>query len=366
MKISFYVDKFSVKRMAWLLFFVCLSLYTGCDKKCSSSETKSQDDSSNARTCEKSGTVDDSPNPIVGISGTLAYVADDRSGNVFKCSVNKDSGTLSSCNVSNANVIGWKPFSIQIKDIIGASVAYIADNSGNNTYRCSINAKSRDLEDCYSWSGGNPYTVAVTNINNMYFAYTGGNAGNVNLCQVNSSNGYLSSCVISNGGVGSWYPSGIAFGNLNGNNFAFVANDNGNAAHIGIYTCPLDSYTGAFGSCIKNSLSLIGNGPNDIEIYNISGITYAYLAVPAGAIYKCEISVSGILSNCVVNNANKNWQPTKIDFVALEEKIFAYVGDGFGFYICHVNQIDGSFNSCDVGVIDSKNPLLGYQGISFR
>lgn len=169
------------------------------------------DQSSGALTsCSQSngGATFNSPSRIsFGItnSAVFAYVTDPAAGDVYACSVSQTTGALSSCAVSNGGVSGWAPTGIYLMTYNGSTdYAYVTDGTNGNVYVCSVNASTGSLSSCTVNNGGAtgwlPTMFSIAYESGTYFADVSDQHGNVYLCNLNQSNGQLSGCAVSNGG----------------------------------------------------------------------------------------------------------------------------------------------------------------------
>jgi hypothetical protein len=288
-----------------------------------------------------------------------AYVSDSTGdGNIYQCSVNQETGMLSSCAVSNGGVSAWSPRKIILRSLGEGTVAYVADNGGDavpgfygNIYLCQVDAYNGALEFCAQSNGGisgwNPYTLGLSTQGQSTYAYVSGGDENVYQCLVDSSDGTLGNCQVSNGGYSDWIPSGLVFDTSTAGTLAFFADTNGETSGFGAVICSIDGFDGDLVSCAKANAGTGNEGFSDVALATIDRKSYSYL-VDTDSVRVCEVgSSSDALSNCTSNTGGMtDWQPQSITVSTLGSNVFAYVSDGFRMYVCPLGT-NGNLGTCE-------------------
>jgi hypothetical protein len=292
-------------------------------------------------------------------SEVYAYVTDSsEDGNVYQCAVNPETGLLSSCAVTNGGVNAWSPRKIILRNLGEGTVAYVADNGGNNVpgfygniYLCQIEPYTGDLADCTPTNGGmsswNPFTIGISTQGENTFAYVSGGNENVYRCLIDSADGTLGDCALSNGGYSFWTPSGVSLENFAGGTLAYFADTNGEVSGFGVVACAVNAFNGDLSGCAKANTGTGDEGFSDVGLLSFGNKTFAYL-VDTNSVRVCAVNSStGALSSCVSNTGGViDWQPLSITLTTIGSNSFAYVSDGFRMYACPVNETTGNLGTC--------------------
>ena len=191
------------------------------------------------------------------------------SGNILKCELNASDGSLNSCvNASSESTGAGFPSSIAFKTTTSGTptqYAYITDANNGSVYFCPVHSTDGTLvgEDCNE-TGNIPIDyddaihtngIAFATFNANTYAYiTDQHTNTVYQCAWNASTGELSTCVnAKDGDPIAWNLTGIAFGTVNGVQYAYVSDFNNSDNYSGgtIWQCHVDTTTGHFTSCDK-------------------------------------------------------------------------------------------------------------------
>ena len=128
--------------------------------------------------------------------------------------------------------------------------------------------------------------------------------------------------------------------------FAYVSSWNSGAPDAAsIYQCGLTS-TASFENCAL-ATNTSANFEN-ITFATVNGTQYAYVADNNGNMYQCTLNTDGSFNLCATTPATgaPAWEPQQIAFQFYSGTQYAYVADNNGnMYQCTLNT-DGSFNLC--------------------
>ena len=159
-----------------------------------------------------------------------SYIADAGSGSgfgdVLLCSMQND-GSFSTCaQTPAAGTPNWIPYAVAFTVVAGTKYAYVADNgigAPGHVYRCALNNDGSFVNsgctqtpaDDSSLTNWYPYNISFQNLNGSQYAYiansSGSNIGNTYRCSLDG-NGSFTDCVLTpDTPPSSWQPSGIAF-----------------------------------------------------------------------------------------------------------------------------------------------------------
>lgn len=296
---------------------------------------------------------------IMNISLTkqkYAYVASGFNGKIYKCLGNSN-GTLSNCESSPfSGAPSWTPESIAFATVGTIQYAYVASYPDGTVYQCTLNAAG-SLNVCNALTpAGNVYTkaegVSFATINGTQYAYVIDDVANVYQCSLNN-NGTFNTCnpTPSSGGP-AWVPVSTTFATVNGVQYAYVASDDGN-----VYQCSLNvggSTNGTFNNCNVTPTSGAPSWlPKSITFATFGGVQFAYVADDNGNAFQCSLNSNGTLNVCSITPASgaPMWNPRAIAFETFGETQYAYVADfGTGvslpgdIYQCTLNN--GQFTNC--------------------
>jgi hypothetical protein len=215
-----------------------------------------------------------------------------------------------------------------------AQYAYIVDPGNNFVYQCALDTTG-NFTNCqqppspYSLPTLAPFGIAfATDTNGAQQAYiadagSGSGFGDVLLCSMQNDGSFSTCTQTPSSGTPDWIPVAVAFTNVNGTQYAYVAdNGTGTAGHV--YRCTLNSDGSLVNSsCMQtpaNDSSLTNWYPYYIAFQTVNGTKYAYVVNSSGSsignIYRCSLDINGLLTNCVVtpDTLPSSWQPSGIAF----------------------------------------------------
>ena len=288
-----------------------------------------------------------------------AYVATGFNNTVYQCLVNHD-GTLSNCNPSPfSGVPGWIPESITFATVSGTQYAYVASWSNGTVYQCTLNSGS-SLDICNPLTPtGTVYTYAAgisfATINGIQYAYVSDDTANVYQCSLNNDGSFNICNPTPTSGTLSWTPVSTTFVTISGVQYAYVASDDGN-----VYQCTLNVdglQNGTFNRCTMITPAFLTPSwlPKSIAFATFGGNQYAYVADDNGNVFQCTLNSEGTFNQCTITPTALGsflWNPRSITFKTFNGAQYAYVAD-FGtaislfgnIYQCTLNA-QGNFTSC--------------------
>ena len=296
----------------------------------------------------------DNGNAILN-TGTSQYnYVGSEAGGAYQCSLNS-SGTFNTCQLTpSAGAPSWFPSAITFAQINGTQYAYLADGfSTQNLYRCTLNSDgtfnacaATPSSSAPNWS---PDGIAFATVNGVQFAYVGSNTsgGHVYQCTLNS-NGTFNTCTITpSTGAPSWGGrAGVTFATVNGTQYAYVGSYSGSS----LYQCSLNS-NGTFNTCaVTPSAGAPSWVPFSLAFATVNGTQYAYVADENGNIYQCTLNSNGTFNTCTATPSTSApaWQPIGLAFATVNGTQYAYVGDqNTNMYQCSLNS-NGTFNTCSI------------------
>lgn len=256
-------------------------------------------------------------------------------GAVYWCTINAD-GSFSNClTTSSTPTLGsWQARGIAFATF-NAQYAYIVDPGNNVVFQCGVDITGNFFNCQQSPSPFNlptlaPYGIAFATINGVQQAYIAdagsggsGNFGNVLLCSMQNDGSFSTCSQTPSSGAPNWIPYAVAFTNVNGVQYAYVA-DNGAGTPGHVYKCSLNSDgTLANSSCTQtpvNDSALINWYPYYIAFQTINETKYAYVVNSSGSsignIYRCLLDADGSLTDCILTPdlPPSSWQPSGIAF----------------------------------------------------
>lgn len=270
------------------------------------------------------------------VSGVqYAYILD-LNGAVYWCTINTN-GSFSNClSAASTPALGsWQARAIAFATF-NAQYAYITDPGNNVVYQCSVETTG-NFSNCqqppspYSLPTLAPYGITfATNRNGTQQAYIAdagsggiGSFGYVLLCSMQSDGSFNTCNQTPSSGAPNWIPYAVAFTNVNGTQYAYVA-DNGTGTPGHVYKCTLKN-DGSFvnSGCTQtplNDSTLTNWYPAYIVFQTVNGTKYAYVVNTSGSsignIYRCALNNSGSLTNCALTPTTPPapWQPVGIAF----------------------------------------------------
>lgn len=286
----------------------------------------------------------------------FAYVAENVLGLVQKCSVNPTNGGLTGCAPTALSIS--RPSGITVTTINDVQYAYIVSQVliGTASIRvCPITSGSvlpGSLTTCETTFPINftnaPHRMAFSTINGTTYAYV---ATGINLykCLVSSGDGTLSGCTIEVTYPSSLLRAAVTTATINGVTYLYYSTS------TTVNKCTILS-DGSVTSCAPSPVTQPSWTLSGISITSVNNVYYAYLASnpsdPAmNAVYACQISNSGDLSNCAIAASSPSviptWSPSNVTFEIANGVQYAYVTDVSGgkVFKCDVNS-DASLDPC--------------------
>jgi hypothetical protein len=287
-----------------------------------------------------------------------AFVASGFNNVVYKCLGNAN-GTLDKCEPSPlAGAPDWTPESIAFATVNGVEYGYVASWPNGTVYQCTLNAKGA-LDSCQALTPtGNVYTYAAgitfATINGTQYAYVSDDVTNVYQCDLKNDGTFNTCHPTPTTGAPSWTPVSTTFTTVNGVQYAYVADDD---AHV--YQCSLNVgglTNGSFNQC--NIITPTSGTPSwlpksvTFAIFNMN--QYAYVADDNGNVFRCSLNPDGSFNQCATTPVLgvPDWSPRAIAFETFDGTRYAYVADYgtatslFGdIFQCTLNA-EGDFTSC--------------------
>lgn len=180
------------------------------------------------------------------------------------------------------------------------------------------------------------------------------NAGNASLSICDLENdGTPTRCTVERGNDGLQQstfslPTGIAFASFYGQTYAYIANYGSGT----VAKCILN-FDGSLSVCTNQLIDSVGpNSIEGIDIYSVSGNSYAYIANTDGgsqnAVHICKINADdGSFAKCSISTGNGTFKrPDKVSLQVINGVVYAYIANQLtDIAICLVNA-DGSFANC--------------------
>ncbi len=211
-------------------------------------------------------------------------------GEILRCVVGSD-GSLSTC----VSPFG-EPNSIALQLLTGGStVAYVAQAGGSGILECQVNNSNGSITSCADagtrFSFSSPVEIMLETIGSTTFAYISDSVLNtVTQCIPNLTTGALASCVDSGAGAIFTQPAGVTFDLVDSGFFAYVVDEAGDT----VTQCIADEITGLFSACETTGTFFVdplGITFNDNKVY-IAESTQAEVTT-------CDQRSDGFLINCI-------------------------------------------------------------------
>lgn len=198
-------------------------------------------------------------------SNTKTYIAADigpggTQGTVLICDKNPNTGNIGACVNSGANETtlgGYKPLTIVFNqsETLAYIVTYDTSSTPGFVYKCSVNQNTGLLSSCIDSGATNlnfPTSMTLnTAQTRAYMTNAQDGVDNITICNINQSNGALSDCYVSAAGPFD-YPTTIILNAAQ--TLAYIANWQGNS----ISTCAINQSTGDLGSCVDSGATGLG------------------------------------------------------------------------------------------------------------
>jgi hypothetical protein len=236
-------------------------------------------------------------------------------------------------------------------------------------YQCMLTATDGMFNSCNttptsgspSWS---PNGVALALASNALYAYVADNNGYVYYCSLNLD-GTFNTCNNTPASTPFWTPLSVSFATVgNGTQYAYIASGSNST----LYQCTLNNINGTFTTCnpTPTPTPQIWSVPKGTGFASINSIQYGYVADVSGYVYKCTVSqTDGTFNNCInafINTFGALGNPSAIAFPFSDNPSYAYVagGNGYGVYICTLNNNDGMF---DTWVLSNPVPPVAWAPI---
>ena len=282
-----------------------------------------------------------------------AYVAEGN-GRLFQCTLAQDN-RLVNCSATGLtqqnSSPGWLPDSVEFHTINGVKYAYIASNSG--IFICNVNP-SNGLSNCHTtgidtnqrWMEWLPTDLKINSESQVSYAYITG-VKSIYQCRI-SGDGSLNKCVATGSNQinkpMTWVTNGIAFHQVNGRKYAYVAGSRR------LYQCEVAGDGGLLnchqtGSDIQ--LKKIHWHPSNINFSRQGNDYFAYVADPT-QMYQCRVDVNGGIINCNATAQEQNtlhWMPNDIVFNVVGTRKYAYVTGVYNVFLCNVEN-NGALSGC--------------------
>ncbi|MDR3477858.1 MAG: hypothetical protein P4M14_07490 [Gammaproteobacteria bacterium] len=298
-----------------------------------------------------------SPSPLV-ITLNLTqygYVGDSISKHIYQCVVNANGGDFSNCGITPTNGIPFQsPFSVAYAIVFttvnGTRYGYVTDTDAGAAYQCTLNANGT-FNICgptptVGAPGWVPQGLTFATVNGTQYAYVADINGNMYQCTLNT-NGSFNTCNITNGGMtpSTWSPSVSAFVTINGVQYGYVAD----AFNGAIDQCTLNP-DGTFNVCTPTYSGL--GDPEALTFATFNNILYAYVGAAANhKLYQCTLNSNGSFNACTLTPGSgaPSWQPYGIAFGFSNGTQYAYVtgSNDPHLYQCTLNT-NGSFGACNI------------------
>lgn len=262
-----------------------------------------------------------------------AYILDPN-GAVYWCGLTPNGAFTNCATTTSAPTLGsWQPRGIAFATF-NALYAYIVDPGNNVVYQCAVDmtgnfANCQQSPSPYNLPTLAPYGIAfTTSINGAQQAYitdagSGSGFGDILMCSMNNDGSFNTCTETPSSGVPNWIPVAIAFTNINGTQYAYVA-DNGPGTPGHVYRCSLNNDGSlANSSCVQtpsNDALLTNWYPYYIAFQTVNETKYAYIINSSGSmignIYRCLLDSDGLLTDCILtpNLPPSPWQPSGIAF----------------------------------------------------
>lgn len=280
-------------------------------------------------------------------SARHAYVSDSNNG-LYICSIDAAVGTLSNCQTTGGGFSG--AWSVAFYSGGTADYAYVVDGQRTNIYLCTVNSDGTLSNNCTVQGGNYDYPEHVTVLGSRLYAADQGSpgGGEVTVCDINSTDGSLSGCMVTASAGGLNYASGVAFGS----DFGYVATDNN-----GLFTCAFDSITGLLSNCaVAPTSNSVSNAWNVV----ISG-GIAYFANASNGLSTCTIGSGGELSSCSDYSLTGGFGPMATGVDVYGGMAYVSTFSMFGsseVYLCPVSGLNVS--ACSVAVSDGSDGGFGF------
>lgn len=287
---------------------------------------------------------------ISGASPIYAYIADQNTTNVYKCTLDA-CGNFSTCNATpTSNVPTWQPFSLSFATIGNTEYAYVTAPNDGVLRKCLVN-QAGNLTNCSIQTfNGNAESLTFATVSGTQYAYVA-NVGSTRIdrCTLNGDGSFNTCTATPSVGAPAWLAFSITIGTVNGYRHAYVSTASFGPAPI--YKCDVNA-DGTFtnNSCvITPAAGAPAWSPISVTFATFNHTQYAYVAERGGNVYQCTLNNDGTFNACTATPAAgvPAWNPFAIDFQTVNNTLYAYVAGGFSgeVYQCTLNN-DGSFNTC--------------------
>jgi hypothetical protein len=190
---------------------------------------------------------------------TYAYVSGGTES-VYKCSVSSITGGLSGCIVSNGGYSEWTPSGVSIVNSAGTTYAYFADTNGEvsefGAITCAVNSANGTLGSCTKNDVGTVVgdggfsDIAIATVGGNTYAYLADTSYDIYVCSIDTETGAISSCNQNIGGMPSWQPTSITMASFGSNTFAYVSDG------FSMVVCQVNSSDGNLSSCEETESEL--------------------------------------------------------------------------------------------------------------
>jgi len=322
------------------------------------------------------------------VGGNHYIYVSETNGQIYKCSVS-NTGTFSSCSVTNGGIsFQGIPSAIAFGTYDSILYAYVIDQ-GETLFRCSVltaaGSTQGNLSSCSAivLSGGSPEPtgIALGFFGSTHYAYVYDGGNKIYRCTIDASgdanNGGFTTCASTVEATGGGQ---ISLQTVGGSTYAYLSDG---TQHDGLWQCPINSSTGAVGSCRQNfgvtSSALSASGA---AMLSVSGTIYAYLADSFGSnLFQCPVDASGTGTNGNLQTCNVTGQIPNFGTVA--NVLMANAGSNLYAYVlsestpelsgrtntgtifqCLVDQNTGNLSNCVSNWSYTNPQTLAFSGTS--
>lgn len=282
---------------------------------------------------------------------SYAYVADARdfenppyAAGVFQCHLNSSGGLEFCAATPSSDAPNWQPSSISFATVNAIKYAYVSDSNNLQIHQCQVDSDGA-FSACGLVSADTGSPVNFASFSGTQYAYLV-NAGVLNQCQLNNSDGSFGSCEAtpSSNVPGSWQSVlSLNFATVNNTPYAYVIATTGFFLSK-VFQCAVDEQTGdLIGSTCQditdNSMSL----PLSLSSTTVNNNQYAYVGSLFSGLSVCGLnSNNGSFTACTSLSETR---PYQMSFKTINNTQYAYVAGQDGVSQCSLNS-DGSFGSC--------------------